>query len=784
MVSFFPSCGLNSLRCRLLLPIALLAVTYTVGALLAPSIVGERVAYQRLRDRAVYITFAVISAGESASSQADLQTFVDSLGSGSALTEIVAVGGTPARVVASTNSRWINTPLTAIDDQHVVGSLQRALEKRETDFDSLDEAQEYACATPVPPNSQGDLLRDGAVLVQVDSNQPLAQSDDLATRLGFALVATTVLLLLIVGLVVQRNILAPLERLKTAVEGDLDLELPGRDEIALLSRVLNSNRDEVRNSHEQLRAALAEVEAFRTTLERHSIISMTDPAGKIIDVNDRFCAISGYEREELIGKDHRLINSGLHNALFWKDVWATIRSGSPWRGEICNLAKDGSLYWVDSIIAPFCNAAGEVERYVSIRNDITARKLAEHQLVDARRRAEDSSKSKSEFLANMSHEIRTPLTAILGYSDILDTDLDQNPIQAREALKTIRSNADSLLTVINDILDVSKIEAGQLKIERLDVDPRQLLEEVVETYRPEAMAKGLALDLEIADSLPRVIKSDPTRLKQILLNLVSNAVKFTERGSVRVRVGVQRSQKKLTVDVEDTGIGMSKDQVDTISRFEAFTQADTSTTRRFGGTGLGLRICNTLAVLLGGRISIRSDAGRGSCFTLSIDVRDVLTSRISADLDSPTAPDPVVAAPAGEGRPLEGLKVLLAEDGHDNQRLITYHLREAGAEVEVCDDGELAVASLDGLSTPNLPHLVLMDMQMPKLDGYDATRRLREMGYTLPVVALTAHAMNGDRDACLMAGCNDYLSKPLNKAVFLSTCVHYAQAEARRRGVA
>jgi CheY-like chemotaxis protein len=404
--------------------------------------------------------------------------------------------------------------------------------------------------------------------------------------------------------------------------------------------------------------------------------------------------------------------------------------------------------------------------------------------------AEAASQAKSEFLANMSHEIRTPMTAILGYIDLLDTDGDLavDREHSADALRTIRSNANHLLAIINDILDMSKIEAGQMQVELIDTDPAHIAEEVVSLVAARARGKGVDIRVRYDSPIPVLIRSDPTRLRQILLNLTGNAIKFTEVGHVTIHVACDAAAQKMRFRVVDSGIGMTPEQRDEIARFEPFAQADSSMTRKFGGTGLGLRISNALATMLGGGIEVDSLLGEGSSFTVTIATGDLQDVRLrdagtiaagAARPEADAAPD-AGPGPAAPARPLEGLRILLAEDGLDNQRLLQFHLSKAGARVTIAENGRIAAEAIEGAGPDERPHVVLMDMQMPELDGYGATRRLRDGGYTLPILALTAHAMDGDREKCLAAGCDDFLTKPIDKSALIDACQAWAQPDAAR----
>ncbi|MEQ9459960.1 MAG: ATP-binding protein, partial [Phycisphaeraceae bacterium] len=410
--------------------------------------------------------------------------------------------------------------------------------------------------------------------------------------------------------------------------------------------------------------------------------------------------------------------------------------------------------------------------YVLLAHDVTHRRQTEEDLRAAKDRAETATQAKSAFLANMSHEIRTPMTAILGFTALLD-EPELSAEERGDAVTTIRRNGDHLLAVINDILDLSKIEAGKMNLEKLDISPAEAITDVRDLLVGYAAKKGLGLELELGD-LPSTIQTDPTRLRQILANLVSNAIKFTETGTVTIGADWEaHEQGVLRVAVRDTGIGMSQAYVGRI--FEAFSQADDSMSRRFGGTGLGLKISSRLAEMLGGRISVESTPGVGSTFTLSIE-----TGVVNAGERKATE----VTARQDElsGCPLEGVRILLAEDGLDNQRLITFHLHKAGAEVTVTNNGVEVLQAWD--ADPGGHELILLDMQMPEIDGYQAAWSLRHRGWRGPILALTAHAMAEDRDRCLAAGCSDYGSKPIDRDDLIRMCLNGLEQDQEQRTAA
>jgi signal transduction histidine kinase/CheY-like chemotaxis protein len=403
-----------------------------------------------------------------------------------------------------------------------------------------------------------------------------------------------------------------------------------------------------------------------------------------------------------------------------------------------------------------------------IREKLLERQAAE--LDAARRESLEASRAKSEFLANMSHEIRTPMAAVMGYADLL---LDPQLPSAERVnhIQTIRRNGEHLLSLVNDILDISKIEAGKMQVEAIATSVGHVVAEVASLMRVRATDKNLAFEVEYVGVIPETMQSDPTRLKQILLNLVSNAIKFTEAGSVRIVVRCHEPESahpELRVEVADTGIGMTQEQARRV--FAPFAQGDSSTTRRFGGSGLGLVISRRLAHLLGGDIAVESTSMRGSVFLLTLP-----TGQVSGVMATPPPRTPIEGrASAPAPRHVASLpascRVLLAEDGHDNQVLISTFLTQAGATVNVVGDGRLAVDEALRAAAATTPYeVILMDMQMPVLDGYGATAELRLAGYAGPIVAITAHAMAGDRERCERAGCDDYLTKPVDRAKLVAT---------------
>ncbi len=375
-----------------------------------------------------------------------------------------------------------------------------------------------------------------------------------------------------------------------------------------------------------------------------------------------------------------------------------------------------------------------------------------------------ATRSKSAFLANMSHEIRTPLTAIIGFAE---TSLysNQSMEDRHRAISTIIRSGKHLLQIINDILDLSKIEANKLDIERASLSPFHLLAEIDPFVRPKAEEKGVVYGVNYQFPLPEQIQSDPLRLKQILLNICSNAVKFTDKGHVHINLSVDNQADQMTFEVVDSGIGMNEKQIEKV--FEPFKQADSSTTGKYGGTGLGLSLSKQLASALGGSLIAESEPGHGSHFKLTVATGPLADVEMVYDKEHIPAPEQATIEPL----PSEILSgtVLLAEDNQDNQQLLSMLLHRLGADVTLADNGRIAVDKAEAGDFD----LIMMDMQMPEMDGLQATRLLRERGYDKPIVALTANAMNEDKNRCLEAGCNDFLTKPIEKEQFHEVVSYY-----------
>jgi two-component system sensor histidine kinase/response regulator len=516
--------------------------------------------------------------------------------------------------------------------------------------------------------------------------------------------------------------------------------------------------------------------------QSEAMVIITDLDERIEYVNEAFERMTGYRRSEAIGRTPALLRSGETNAAVYASFRETVRAGRVWRGELIDKRKDGSLFVCRATIGPLRSSDGTPSHYVSVQEDVTetsrmqaelalyqkdlegqvvarTAQLAELQaeLAQRARAAEAANEAKSVFLANMSHEIRTPMNAILGFAHLLRrSSLAREQVEWVDKLGTA---AEHLLAIISDILDLSKIEAGKLVLERIDFSLLSVLEGVRSFLGEQAHAKGLAVIIET--DLPGLwLRGDPTRLRQALLNYASNAVKFTERGSVRVGARLLRDEGTrllLRFEVHDTGIGIATESIPRL--FHAFEQVDATTTRKFGGTGLGLAITRQVAALMEGEVGVSSTPGVGSTFWFSAWLE-------RGEAKDPPMRDMTVDAEAELRRRHAGARVLLAEDDPINQEVALALLADTGLHIDIASDGVEAVAM-----APAGYALILMDMQMPRMGGLAATRAIRALPAcrATPILAMTANAFDEDRRQCLEAGMNDFVSKPVDPEKLFQT---------------
>lgn len=490
----------------------------------------------------------------------------------------------------------------------------------------------------------------------------------------------------------------------------------------------------------------------------------------VVLANEAFASITGHAADKLVGQ--RASELGFSDAAGQRvsvdqSPWqAALETGAPRRNEMLHLADaDGEQRTFIVNCSPVLGTGGEHAGVLISLDDVTQLEANKVELKLSKDAAEAANQAKSDFLANMSHEIRTPMNAILGFTDILRRGYDKSTAERGKYLDTIHSSGKHLLQLINDVLDLSKVEAGRVEVERLPTAAHTIVNEVTSVLRVRAEEKGIDLTLEVNGEIPAEIETDPTRLRQIVTNLIGNAIKFTERGGVRVVLSLQDNDgaPQYAIRIIDSGIGIDAEALETV--FEPFVQADASVTRRFGGTGLGLAISRRFARLLGGDIVAHSTVGEGTVFVVTLDAGSIagigmLDAQAAIADAAVSAPDEVVA-----WRFPSPTRVLVVDDGEENRELVQLVLQNVGIDVAVAENGQIAVDAVRAQAFD----LILMDMQMPVLDGYGATRQLRADGVEIPIIALTADAMKGFEEKCLAAGCTGYLTKPVDIDQLLET---------------
>lgn len=498
-----------------------------------------------------------------------------------------------------------------------------------------------------------------------------------------------------------------------------------------------------------------------------------DAKDHILLSNQAFSAVLGWEPEKLVGRSASRI--GWRNEKGEKPDRASL----PWRLALASqqpisnhnllLADTKGTTRTFSVNAtPLIGQEGRYHGVMVTFDDITSIEVHKLELRQAMELAENANRAKSDFLANMSHEIRTPMNAIMGFTEVLRRGMETDPEKQTEYLNTIHASSTHLLNLINDILDLSKIEAGKLELESAPCSPCQIIHDVVNVLRIRAQQNGTKLSWSARGSLPLNILGDPTRLRQVLMNLVGNAVKFTHQGEVEIicefidRMNIasigtagEAHQDQMRFTVRDTGIGISPEQIHRI--FNPFEQADSSTTRKFGGTGLGLSISKRFIEAMGGTIHVESQLGQGSRFIVTIPTGNLTGIPLVTPAEALAHANQAQQAANESTLSIRPGKVLIVDDGDTNRQLLALILKKIGIHVDEAENGQQAVDFLQS----NTVDLVLMDMQMPVMDGYHATRTLRQQGFTVPIIALTANAMQGDEQKCLDAGCTSFLSKPV-----------------------
>ena len=648
---------------------------------------------------------------------------------------------------------------------------------------------------------------------------------------------------------------------------------------------LKKAKDDLEETNKKLKEEIhhhreAEVQAnklYKAVEHSPSMAVITDSKGYIEYINSKFTEITGYLREEAIGKKANFLKSGKTDEATYQKLWETITSGKEWRGEFLNRKKSGELYWEQASISSITNSQGEISHFIAVKEDITERKITEEvmkryqllskhardiilfigadgtiidanraavraygyeyeqllklnikdlcsndiqlakslkvskegvlmerihcrkdgstfpvevssqgmmyknehilmkiirdvserkmvekELQQAKETAEAANRAKSEFLANMSHEIRTPMNAIMGMTDlVLDTDLKDTQ---REYLSMVQTASVSLLRIVNDILDFSKIEAGKLEIEEVEFDIKAITKQTIDAFVIKAQTKGLKIDYYIHPKIPQIVIGDPGRLRQVLYNLIDNAVKFTEKGTIYAKVTMEKLVNNcinVKYDIKDTGIGIAEDKRDLL--FKSFSQVDGSSTRKFGGTGLGLAITKRLVELMGGSICSTSEADMGTTFSFTITMKipdDLSLDNSLIAINSLGVAD-VINQNKKKTKSSRKVKALIAEDNELNRELVLTQFEMRGWDAVAVENGLLAVEAFKN----NEFDLILMDVQMPEMDGFEATALIRNIekreGGHIPIIAMTAHAIKGAKEECLRAGMDYYLSKPI-----------------------
>lgn len=524
----------------------------------------------------------------------------------------------------------------------------------------------------------------------------------------------------------------------------------------------------------------ATIEARRTAIvaeHANDAVVISDPHGRITWVNSSFTELTGYKLDEVLNKvpGHMLQGQDTNREVV-ADLSAAVKSGKRIRREILNYSKSSEPYWIEIDIAPVRDDDGVLQNFIAVERDITEKKEFEEQLENARIKAEDASRSKSEFLANMSHEIRTPMNGVIGTSELLiETGLDEEQLAYAQ---TISRSGSALLTIINDVLDFSKIEAGRLELDPSPFDLKTALESVVTLMTPAAREKGISVELQYAEHLPRRFVGDVGRIRQIITNLMGNAVKFTLEGKVVLSVDGSATDDKanLQISVADTGIGIPKEKIASV--FGEFEQVDARNKREFEGTGLGLAITKRLFELMNGEILVESEFGKGSVFTgivdLPLDKTEQTGQFDQTEALQATNPKESVKTLGATRR-----RILIAEDNKTNQFVITSMLKKLDVELCIAENGHVAVEKFIEFK----PDVILMDVSMPVMNGLEATSAIRSEEHTnesarVPIIALTANAMRGDREKCLEAGMDDYLSKPVDKTALIEKLHAWLEKEA------
>lgn len=611
------------------------------------------------------------------------------------------------------------------------------------------------------------------------------------------------LLAFVLASVISRRLIEPLERLVAATgqfkfgsqeKQELDIERSRVQEIdslirnfGTLIRELNFSYSELDKSHatleekvtertrelslanQQLEETTTELVNQKFALDQHSIVAISDPKGEINYANDKFCEISQYSRDELLGQDYKILNSGYHGPSFFSEMWNQIGAGKVWRGEICNRNKNGASFWVDMSIVPFMDVSGKPYQYVSISTDITLQKQAMLDLMQARDEAETANQAKSEFLSCMSHELRTPLNAILGFGQLLESDYDDplTPSQL-ENVEHITKAGWHLLELVNEVLDLARIESGRMRFNLSDVLLSEVAGDCLDLILPMSIERGIRIDDQITSCRAHFVRADRIRLKQVLLNFLSNAVKYNHEGGLVTMACEQLPEQRLRVSISDTGPGIPEVEMDQL--FVPFNRlgADKTETQ---GAGIGLSVSKRLVELMGGVVGVKSVVGEGTTFWMDLPESVAETSSDHADneVNDAAAVLPVDGEKYSQDRKRH---VLYIEDNPDNCALVKSIIRQKRPDLDLVCEG----SAEEGLQTAlrQHPDVILMDINLPGISGMDALELLAEFDDVrdIPVIAVSANAMPDHIEKCLQAGFLNYLTKPINVDQFLFTLDH------------
>ncbi|MCG8412251.1 MAG: PAS domain S-box protein [Bacteroidales bacterium] len=482
-------------------------------------------------------------------------------------------------------------------------------------------------------------------------------------------------------------------------------------------------------------------------------VVITNIKGDIIYINKTFVENTGYTEEEALGQNPRILKAKHFPRVYYENLWKTILSGKIWKGELKNKRKDGTIFWESASISPIIDKNGNTTSFVAVKEDVTERKKLEKALIIAKEAAELATNAKSEFLANMSHEIRTPMNAILGFAELLQTLIEDK--QQKNYLDALYSSGKNLLTIINDILDFSKVEAGKLELSIEQVNIRNFFSEIKHLFMLKSQAKGLDFSVDICENLPQSFFIDDLRLRQVLINLVNNAIKFTEKGKIKLKVTTLKSQKSqksnlhdLIIEVEDTGIGITEKYKKYI--FDSFSQESTNTTRKYGGSGLGLAISLKIIKLMDGDIFVQSKINKGSKFTIHIPnlkttQKDTLIQKNNLKDINNIKFDPST--------------IIIVDDIENNRKYLTAALNKLGFKVYSCENGEIAF----GLIQQIKPDLIISDIRMPVMDGFELLKQVRKFKKydSIPIIAISASVTSNKRVKIKMSGFDGFLSKPI-----------------------